>query len=78
MQREEDAGAIARPAFYTGGDDFADADVAVETSGAPGQQVVNYFFPVEIIIEGSLSGDERGRLEEMIFTSLTNALERMA
>jgi hypothetical protein len=78
MQRDEEA-MFARPAFYAGGmDDVAGPGVAVETPGAHGQQVVNYFFPVEVIIEGSLSGEERGRIEEMIFASLTDALERMA
>ena len=42
-----------------------------------GQGVVNYYFPVEIVIVGGLPEEERASIEARIWESLGDALERM-
>jgi hypothetical protein len=54
------------------------AGVKVETIETGERQVVNYFFPVEVIVEGKLAEGQLERIEQRIFASLTNALERIA
>ena len=41
------------------------------------QGVINYYFPVEVVIVGSLPEEERASLEARIWESLGDALERM-
>lgn len=41
-----------------------------------GDQVVNYYFPVEIVIVGSLSEEEQEIMEARIWEKLTDALDR--
>jgi hypothetical protein len=43
-----------------------------------GQGVINYYFPVEVVIVGSLPEEERAALEARIWESLGGALERMS
>jgi hypothetical protein len=40
--------------------------------------VVNYYFPVEVVIVGSLPEEERIGLEARIWENLGDALERMS
>jgi hypothetical protein len=42
-----------------------------------GNQVINYYFPVEIVIVGSLPQEEREAMEASIWEQLSNALERL-
>jgi len=41
------------------------------------QGVINYYFPVEVVIVGSLPEEEKASLEARIWESLSDALERM-
>jgi hypothetical protein len=78
MWNDEGAGAFMPATFEgDGSNDFADSGAA-GTFGADGaQQVVNYYFPVEVIVEGSAGDDLRENIQRQIFAHLTNALERM-
>jgi hypothetical protein len=40
--------------------------------------VVNYYFPVEVVVSGSLPEWERKNLEARIWQSLSDAMERFA
>jgi len=42
---------------------------------APAMQVINYYFPVEIEVVGSLSTTEMVRLAEYVYDELTDALQ---
>ena len=42
-----------------------------------GQEVVNYYFPVEVVIVGSLPEEERASIEAHIWERLGDAFERM-
>jgi hypothetical protein len=42
-----------------------------------GQGVINYYFPVEVVIVGTLPEEEKAGLEARIWESLGDALERM-
>jgi hypothetical protein len=79
MWNDEGEGALMPARFEGGGSyDFADSGAAAETFGAGGaQQVVNYYFPVEVIVEGGAGDDLRESIQRQIFAHLTNALERM-
>jgi hypothetical protein len=46
----------------------------VETSG---EAVVNYYFPVEVVVVGALTDEERGEVEARIWDSLSEALDRV-
>lgn len=41
-------------------------------------QVINYYFPVEIVIVGNLSEEEREAIETRVWEHLSDALERFA
>ena len=41
------------------------------------QGVVNYYFPVEVVIVGSLPEEEKAAIEARIWENLGDALERM-
>lgn len=42
------------------------------------QSVVNYYFPVEIVIVGSLPEEEREAIEAQIWEHLSDALDRIS
>ena len=42
------------------------------------QGVVNYYFPVEVVIVGSLPEEERAAIEARIWGTLGDAFERMS
>jgi hypothetical protein len=48
---------------------------AEQLDSASGSQIVNYYFPVEIVLVGGLSDDERRRIETDIWTHLSDALD---
>ena len=54
------------------------SEAPIEPGGAAKQDVVNYFFPVEIVIVGSLPEEERRAIENRIWEKLNDALEDMA
>jgi hypothetical protein len=92
MPDESDFEVKVIPAFQAGGV-VKETGIALVHEGeyivpAPGSEatieaamlpdaVVNYYFPVEIVIVGSLPEEERAALEERIWSSLGEALERM-
>ena len=53
------------------------SEATIEPTQMLSQGVVNYYFPVEIVIVGSLPEEEREALETRIWESLGDALERM-
>jgi hypothetical protein len=54
------------------------SEAVIEPAAMAGQAVVNYYFPVEIVIVGSLPEEERAAIEARIFEHLGEALERMS
>ena len=53
------------------------SEAVIETAPVTSQGVINYYFPVEVVIVGSLPEEERMSLEARIWESLGDALERM-
>jgi hypothetical protein len=53
------------------------AEAEIEPLEMHSQGVVNYYFPVEIVIVGSLPEEERELLEERIWERLGDVLGRM-
>jgi hypothetical protein len=41
-------------------------------------QVINYYFPVEIVVVGTLPEEEREAIEARIWENLSDALDRLA
>ena len=54
------------------------SEAGIEPVDMSSQNVVNYYFPVEIVIVGSLPEEEREAIEMRIWEKLSDALERMA
>ena len=54
------------------------SEAEIEAGHMTGQGVINYYFPVEVVIVGSLPEEERAALEARIWESLSSALERMS
>jgi hypothetical protein len=54
------------------------SEAEIEPAPLAGQDVINYYFPVEVVIVGSLPEEERAALEARIWESLADALERMS
>jgi len=54
------------------------SEAEIEPLAMSREQVINYYFPVEIVIVGSLSEEEREAIERRIWEKLTDALERTA
>lgn len=52
-------------------------DAMLEPTKMMTQGVVNYYFPVEVVIVGSLPEEEHAAIEARIWESLGDALERM-
>ena len=53
----------------------SDSEAVIEPAGTGGERVVNYYFPVEIVIAGSLPEEEREAIQQEIWNSLSEALE---
>lgn len=58
-------------------DDY-ESEVEIESAEVTTEGVINYYFPVEIVIVGSLPEEEREAIEARICEKLCDALERMA
>lgn len=54
------------------------SEAEIEPYDLSNQKVINYYFPVEIIMVGSLPEQERELLEARIWEKLSDALDRMA
>jgi hypothetical protein len=54
------------------------SEAEIEPAQMTAQGVVNYYFPVEVVIVGGLPEEERAVLEARIWESLGDALERMS
>lgn len=54
------------------------SEAEIEPAKAAEQAVVNYYFPVEIVIVGSLPEEERQAIETRIWEKLNDALEETA
>ena len=65
-----------------GGWDDADAAAYAEAGLEPlapdSRTIVNYYFPVEVVLVGSLPEEERDEIETRVWEKLRGALERMA
>lgn len=53
------------------------SEAKIEPAQMEEQGVINYYFPVEVVIVGSLPEEERATIEARIWESLGDALERM-
>ncbi len=54
------------------------SEASIEPAQMNGQGEVNYYFPVEVVVIGSLPESEREALEARIWEQLTEALQRLA
>lgn len=54
------------------------SEAKIEPAHMTTQGVVNYYFPVEVVIVGSLPEEEHAAIEARIWESLGEAIERMA
>ncbi len=54
-----------------------DSEAITEPAETLHQQVINYYFPVEIILVGNLPEEEREAIEAQIWEKLNDALDRM-
>jgi hypothetical protein len=54
------------------------SEALIEPTAMAAQAVVNYYFPVEIVIAGSLPEEERAAIEVRIWEHLGEALARMS
>jgi hypothetical protein len=54
------------------------SEAMIEPVNFDNQQVVNYYFPVEIVIVGSLPDEEKEAMEASIWEKLGDALDRLA
>ncbi len=55
----------------------APTEAVVEPVETSNQQVINYYFPVEIVVVGKLPEEEREAIEAQIWEKLNDALDRM-
>jgi hypothetical protein len=53
------------------------SEAMIEPAQMMTQGVVNYYFPVEVVIAGSLPEEERAAIEARIWENLGDAFERM-
>jgi hypothetical protein len=77
MPDRDDANAMTFPAVDASMalPDAHDSGVAVERAGTGEQQVVNYFFPVEVVIVGNLSDSVMDEMETRLWEKLGKALD---
>ncbi|MCP4259941.1 MAG: hypothetical protein GY774_20870 [Planctomycetes bacterium] len=54
------------------------SEAEIEPAETDGQGVINYYFPVEIVIVGTLPEEEREAIETRVWEKLSDALEGMA
>jgi hypothetical protein len=54
------------------------SEAQIEPTTLEEQGVINYYFPVEIVIVGSIPEEEREAFEMRVWEKLSDALERMA
>jgi hypothetical protein len=53
------------------------SEAEIEPTHMTGQGVVNYYFPVEVVIVGSLPEEEKAAIEARIWENLGDAIERV-
>jgi hypothetical protein len=53
------------------------SEAAIESMPSMSAAIVNYYFPVEVVIAGGLPDEERAALETRIWESLGDALTRL-
>jgi hypothetical protein len=53
------------------------SEAEIEPAAMTTQGVINYYFPVEVVVVGSLPEEERTVLEARIWERFSDALERM-
>lgn len=54
------------------------SEAMIEPARMMSQGVVNYYFPVEVVVVGGLPEEEKAAIEARIWESLGDAFERMA
>lgn len=54
-----------------------DSEADIEPAKIGSQSVINYYFPVEIVIVGSLPEEEREIIENRIFEKISDAINDM-
>jgi hypothetical protein len=52
----------------------SEALITSDSEGMQGNQVINYYFPVEVEIVGTLSNSEMQRVAQYVYDELTSAL----
>jgi hypothetical protein len=89
--RQADSNGV--PAYQTGGrvketglavvhqDEYiipaAGSEALIEPAALTGQTVINYYFPVEIVIVGSLPEEEHQAIQARVWERFSDALDRM-
>jgi hypothetical protein len=53
----------------------SEARISPDIQGTTGDQVINYYFPVEIVVVGTLSNAEMQRMADFVSDVMTTALE---
>jgi hypothetical protein len=53
------------------------SEAELEPAAVAGAEATNYYFPIELVVVGSLPEEEREALEERIWERLSDALERL-
>ncbi len=56
----------------------AGSEATIESAQMSEQGEVNYYFPVEVVVVGSLPEEEREAIENRIWEQLREALDRLA
>jgi hypothetical protein len=54
------------------------SEAAIEPAQMTTQGVVNYYFPVEVVVVGGLSEEDHAAIEDRIWRSFGDALNRMS
>lgn len=54
------------------------SEAAIEPAQAGDESVINYYFPVEIVVAGALAESEREAIEASIWERLSEELTRLA
>jgi hypothetical protein len=55
----------------------AGSDAQIEPVASPNGDVINYYFPVEVVVVGTLPDDEVARIEARIWEQLRHAIARL-
>ena len=54
------------------------SEVDIEPAEMTGQGVINYYFPVEIVVVGALSDEDHDAVQARVWEKLSDAMQRLA